>query len=551
MIDRRGLFRVGATVAAGVVIDACSSKPEAPPSPPSPTPPPAAMTPDAAVGFPADDLVEASIADLAAKLASGAETTVSLVDKYRRRIAAMNEQGPALRAVLELDREADAKARALDAERAAGKLRGPLHGIPILVKDNIDVAGMMTSAGSAALDGLPTPRDAFVIARLREAGALVLGKTNLSEWANFRGTASSSGWSARGGQCRNPYALDRSPSGSSSGSGSAVAASLCGAALGSETDGSIVSPASVAGLVGVKPTVGLVSRTGVIPIAASQDTVGPLARTVRDAALLLAAIAGRDPDDAATGAAPARSADYLAALDPKALAGARLGVPRKGFFGANRGVDTVMTAVLARLAQLGAVLVDPAELEIPPELGPAELDVFIGEMAPLMAGYLKRRPTAAVKTLADVVAFNTAHADRELAYFGQEWFEKSVAAGGMTTKSYREARAKCIAIARVQLIDKVMAAHQLDAFVAATNGPAGLIDLVNGDGANVGCSTLPAVAGYPHVTVWGGDRFGLPVGLSFFGKPFTEGKLLGYAYAWEQATKLRVPPTYRATVALG
>jgi amidase len=329
-----------------------------------------------------------------------------------------------------------------------------------------------------------------------------------------------------------------------------VAASWCAAALGTETDGSIVSPASVAGLVGVKPTVGLVSRTGVIPIAASQDTVGPMARTVRDAALLLAAIAGRDPDDAATAAAPAKVDDYLAALDPKALAGARLGVPRKGFFGLNRGVDAVMTGVLARLAQLGAVLVDPVDLEAPPELVAAESDVLVGELAPLMAAYLTRRPGAAVKTLADLIAFNTAHADRELAYFGQEWFEKAVAAGGMTTKAYLDARARCVAIARVQLLDKAMAAHRLDAFVAATNSPAWLIDLVNGDGVGTSASTLPAVAGYPHVTVWGGDRFGLPVGLSFFGGPFTEGKLLGYAYAWEQATRLRVPPTYRATVAL-
>jgi amidase len=542
VIERRDLFRIGAA-AAVATLPACGSR-EAERA--SPCPPPPAVPSDAAVAVtPAEELAELGIAALAAKLAAGTETSASLVDKYRRRIAALSDAGPRLRAVLELNPDAPAIAKQLDAERAAGTVRGPLHGIPILIKDNIDTGdAMATTAGSLALLGVPTPRDAFVVARLRAAGAVILGKGNLSEWANFRGSASSSGWSARGGQCKNPYALDRSPSGSSSGSGTAVAASLCAAALGTETDGSIVSPASVAGLVGVKPTVGLVSRAGVIPIASSQDTVGPMTRTVADAALILTAIAGADPEDPAT--ARARPEDYTKALDPKALAGARLGVPRKGFFGQNHGVDAIMTGILERLRALGAVLVDPAELEPPPDLGASEIAVFLAEMAPLMAAYLKRRPGAAVKTLADLVAYNVQHAAQELAFHGQEYFEQSVAAGGMTTKAYAAARARCLEVGRV--IDKAMAAHKLDAFVAITNGPAWPIDLLNGDGAVLSCSTLPAVAGYPHVTVQGGERFGLPVGLSFFGAPYTEGKLLGYAFAWEQATKLRRAPRYLATV---
>jgi amidase len=511
----------------------------------------------AAFDVPARELEELTIAQLQERMASGAETAESLVDKYRARIEATNERGPKLRAVLELDPDAAAAARALDAERAAGKLRGPLHGIPLLIKDNIDTAGKTTTtAGSLALEGSIAPRDAFAVARLRAAGAVILGKANLSEWANFRGAASTSGWSARGGQCRNPYALDRSPSGSSSGSGAATAANLCAAALGTESDGSVVSPSSCNGLVGIKPTIGLVSRAGLIPISTSQDTAGPMARTVADAAALLAAIAGPDPEDPVTlephPLRPPGPIDYTRSLDPNALKGARIGVPRKGFFGTNRNVDAVMTAALAKLKELGAELVDPAELKIPPDLGPAEAEVFWYELKASLADYFaRRRPGGSLRTLEDVIAFNVAHADREMHFFGQENFELGAKKGPLTDKAYLDARAKCIAITRDQLLDKVMTELNLDAFVAATSGPAWLIDPVNGDaGSGASCSSLPAISGYPHVTVPGGQYFGLPVGLSFFGAPYSEPKLIGYAYAWEQATRHRRAPRYLSTVEL-
>ena len=565
-IARRDLFRVSAAIAAGAALPACSTRAEPRPVPAKPTEasaapvsPPPPVTPPAAVrdAAPAPELIEATFADLQAKLQSGSETARSLVDKYRQRIAALDRKGPMLRAVLELNPEADAIADQLDAERKAGKLRGPLHGLPILVKDNIDTGDQMTTTcGSLALEGSHAEKDAFVVGRLRAAGAIILGKTNLSEWANFRGMASSSGWSGRGGQCRNPYALDRTPSGSSSGSGVATAASLCAAAIGSETDGSIVSPSSCNGLVGIKPTVGLVSRAGVIPLSASQDTLGPMARTVADAAALLTAIAGPDPADPVTTAPhkarPAVSADYMTYLDPKALTGARLGVPRKGFFGSVRSVDDLMTTALAKLTELGAVLIDPAELAAPPELGPAELEVLVTELKVYLDKYLgARKADAHVHSIVEAIAFNKQHADRELQIFGQEFFEQAAGKAGLADKAYVAARARCIQITRDQLIDKVMTEHKLDGFVAATNGPAWLIDAVNGDaGGGVSCSTLPAVSGYPHVTVPGGQFRGLPVGLSFFGRPFSEGKLIGYAFAYEQATRLRKPPRYLPSVEL-
>jgi amidase len=555
-IDRRGLFRVGATLVVGAALPACSPREEpriapssAQPSAPAAPPPPTDVAPT--------ELVELTFAELQARMAAGTDTAKSLVAKYRQRIAALDQKGPMLRAVLELNPEADAIATQLDGERAAGKLRGPLHGLPILVKDNIDTGDQMTTtAGSLALEGSRTAKDAFVVARLRAAGAIILGKANLSEWANFRGMASSSGWSGRGGQCRNPYALDRSPSGSSSGSGVAAAASLCAAAIGSETDGSIVSPSSCNGLVGVKPTIGLVSRAGVIPLSPSQDTLGPMTRTVADAAAVLTVIAGPDPADPVTTAPhklrPAAAEDYTRYLDAKALAGARLGVPRKGFFGISRGVDALMTTALAKLTELGAVLVDPVELAAPDELGAAEIEVLLTELKVYLNTYLAgRAPDARVHTLAEAIAFNTAHADRELALFGQEYFVQAEARTGLADKAYVAARAKCLQITRDQLLDKAMAQHKLDGFVAATNSPAWLIDPVNGDsGGGVSCSTLPAVSGYPHVTVPGGDIRGLPVGLSFFGRPFSEGKLLGFAFAFEQATRHRKPPRYLPTVEL-
>jgi amidase len=576
-MGRRDLFLGGATLVAGAALAACGTREEPKPAPATPSTKEAAAAAKAAKNaanqatletkvkditavtesLPAADLAELTFADLQARMAAGSDSARSLVARYRERIDALDQKGPMLRSILELNPEADAIAEQLDAERKAGKLRGPLHGIPILIKDNIDTDDKMTTtAGSLALEGSHAAKDAFVVARLRAAGAVILGKTNLSEWANFRGKASSSGWSGRGGQCRNPYALDRSPSGSSSGSGVAVAANLCAGAIGSETDGSIVSPSSCNGLVGVKPTIGLVSRAGVVPLSPSQDTLGPMTRTVTDAAVLLTVIAGADPDDAATTAPdkarPTAPVDYTKHLDRNALQGVRLGVPRKGFFGIQWQVDALMRGALADLKAAGAVLVDPAELVAPPELGDAELEVLLFELKEYLNKYLAgRKDDAKVHSLAEAIAFNRSNGRRELAIFGQEHFETADAKPGLTDKAYIAARAKCLQITRAQLLDKAMAEHKVEAFVAATNGPAWLIDLVNGDsGTGVSCSTLPAVSGYPHVTVPAGDIRGLPVGLSFFGKPYTEDKLLGFAFAYEQVTAHRRQPRFLPTVEL-
>jgi amidase len=545
-LDRRSLFRISA---ASLALSACRSKAaEEPPSTPWPAWPLSQPTTIGVgiTGLPSEELVEVDIAELLRRLQTGATTSVALVRAYAARIIALNET---LHAVLEVNREAEAIAQTLDAERAAGKLRGPLHGIPILVKDNIDTGdSMLTTAGSLALSDAPATRDAFVIAKLRAAGAIILGKANLSEWANLRGVQSVSGWSARGGQCRNPYALDRSASGSSSGSAAATAASLCAASLGSETDGSITSPASMCALVGMKPTVGLVSRAGVIPISSSQDTVGPIARTVADAAIVLTAIAGADPDDPAT--AGAKPEDYTKHLDRKALAGARIGVPRKGWFGVLRPLDTVMTTAFAKLTELGAILVDPVELEIPPALAAAESAVFLCELKPAMEAYLARRGHPKFRSLLDLITFNLAHPD-ELRLFGQEFFDQAQARPGHADAGYAAAREQCLKIAREQLLDAAFKNNQLDAMVMVTGGLPWLIDSLTGD-AIVGPNTtvLPAVAGYPHVTVTAGAFHDLPIGLSFVGLPYTEGKLFGYAYAYEQATKLRKPPRYLATAEL-
>jgi amidase len=549
-IDRRSLFRASA---ATLVVAACRSQPEDAPIVPSPPPVSPLSQPLAdgvgITGLPHPELAELSIADLAAMLARNELTSVALVQRYRARIAALDGT---LHSVLEVNREAEAIAERLDRERAAGTSRGPLHGIPILVKDNIDTGDtMLTTAGSLALaQTAPARRDAFAIGKLRAAGAIILGKTNLSEWANFRGMASVSGWSGRGGQCRNPYALDRSPSGSSSGSGVATAAGLCAVSIGSETDGSIVSPASCNSLVGVKPTIGLVSRSGVIPISPSQDTLGPMARSVADAALVLTAIAGFDPEDPVT--VYARPEDYTKYLDVKALAGARIGVPRKGWFGVARHVDTIIAAALDKLRSLGAELIDNVELEVPPTLDGAELAVLITEIKSAMEAYLARRGDPKLRSLFDVMMFNVQNRERELRIFGHEWFEKAQVTTGMQSPGYLEARATCLQIARDRLLDSALQKHRLDALVVGTGGLPPLIDPIAGDAWPAGppASTLPAVAGYPHVTVPAGWYHGLPVGLSFIGGPFIEGKLLGYAYAFEQATRHRKPPRYFATAPL-
>ena len=445
--------------------------------------------------------------------------------------------------MIEVNPEAAAIAAALDAERRQGRVRGPLHGIPVLVKDNIDTRDrMQTTAGSLALAGSAAPRDAFVVERLRAAGAVMLGKTNLSEWANFRSRHSTSGWSGRGGQTRNPYALDRNPCGSSSGSGAAVSANLCAVAVGTETDGSIVCPSSACGVVGIKPTVGLVSRAGIIPIAHSQDTAGPMARTVRDAAILLSAMAGVDPRDSATTASQGKAAaDYTKFLEPGGLRGARLGIVRK-LFGFSDAVDRLIEEAIAAMKREGAVIVDPVEFA--GKMGPS-FDVLLWEFKADLNAYLAARGDGApVKSLADVIAFNEKHRDREMPHFGQDIMVKAEAKGPLTEKAYLEAVEKCRKASRMDGIDALCEKHSLDALVAPTAGPAWVIDWVNGDHGEGGASTPPAVAGYPHITVPAGYVRGLPVGISFFGRAWSEPALLKIAYGFEQATKLRRAPQH-------
>lgn len=505
----------------------------------------------AATSIPAFDLEEVDIKELQRRMAAGQDTAVSVTQKYLNRIEALDKQGPMLRAVLETNTDALDVAARLDAERKAGKVRGPLHGIPILLKDNIGTADRMTTtAGSLALEGSIPPRDAFVAAKLREAGAILLGKTNMSEWANFRSTHSTSGWSGRGGLGRNPYALDRNTSGSSSGSGAATAASYCAAAIGTETDGSIVSPSNNCGLVGIKPTLGLVSRTGVIPIAHSQDTAGPMARTVADAVAVLAAIASADPDDAPTRQAPAGLLrDYERLLDPGGLKGVRLGVPQKAMFGGSPHADRLLDAALDAMKSLGAVIVDPVDLTMPDGLGDHEFDVLLYEFKADLNAYLASLGSKApVKTLEEAIAFNDRNKDREMPYFGQEIFVKAQAKGPLTSPAYRRALALCKRATRASGIDKVCATHRLDALVAPTSGPASLTDLVNGDYGPGGSWSVPAIAGYPHITVPAGFAFGLPVGISFFGKAWSEPRLIRIAYAYEQATKHRKAPRFPPSV---
>jgi amidase len=490
-----------------------------------------------------------SIADVRARLSSGGSTSRvhNIVDEYLARISAIDAQGPTLRSVIEVNPDAMSIADRLDRSTAS---RGPLYGVPILIKDNIDTGDrMLTTAGSLALVDSRPAHDAFIVTRLRDSGAVLLGKTNLSEWANFRSNRSSSGWSGRGGQTRNPYALDRNACGSSSGSGAAIAAGLAVVAVGTETDGSIVCPASANGLVGIKPTVGLVSRTGIIPISASQDTAGPMARTVADAAALLTVLAGYDPQDSATAPLKDRApVDYSHFLDANSLRGVRIGIMRH-YAGFHEKVDAVFESALASLRAQGAVLVDPVEVPNSTKLDADEQVVLQFEFKDGLNRYLKTRIGSGPRTLAELIRYNQQHAATEMRYFGQELFIQSNDRGDLSDSSYIEAHERARSLAGPRGIDAALAKDHLDVLVAPTMGPAWTTDLVNGDHfLGGGVSTLPAVAGYPHITVPMGAVEGLPVGLSFVGTAWSEGKLIGYAYAFEQATHARHPPEYRTAI---
>jgi amidase len=499
------------------------------------------------------ELEELTLAQMREAMATGRLTARQLTEQYLARIEGIDRAGPRLRSIIETNPDALRLADELDRERAAGQTRGPLHGIPVLLKDNIDTADAMhTTAGSLALVNASPARDAFVAERLRAEGALLLGKANLSEWANFRSDHSSSGWSGRGGQALNPYALDRSPCGSSSGSASAVAANLTAASLGTETDGSILCPAGVNGVVGIKPTVGLTSRAGVIPIAHSQDTVGPFGRTVADAAMVLGALVGVDPRDPATAASAGRfHGDYTQFLNATALRGARLGIAREVYFGYHSGTDRVIEEAIAALRAQGAVIVDPANIPTAKRMAESEseLTVLLYEFKADLNAYLTDLGgSPAIRSIEELVAFNEAHAAEEMPYFGQELVIRAAAKGPLTEEAYLQALAENRRLAREEGIDAVMEEHQLDALVMPTGAPGWKIDLIDGD-HHLGSSSGPAaLAGYPAISVPAGEVLGMPVGITFMGRAFSEPKLIALAYAYEQATRARRAPRFLATL---
>ncbi len=495
-------------------------------------------------------LDEMSVVELQAAMQSGRYTSRRLVQLYLARISAVDRIAGGVNAVIQLNPDALAIAAERDRERGAGRVRGPLHGIPVMIKDNIDTGDrMMTTAGSLALAGSRASRDAFIVTKLRDAGAVLLGKTNLSEWANYRSRRSSSGWSGRGRQTRNPYALDRNPCGSSSGSAAAVSANLCAITIGTETDGSIVCPASACGIVGIKPTVGLWSRSGIVPIAETQDTAGPMARTVADAAALLGALAGIDPGDKRTASSEGHAhADYTRFLDADGLRGKRIGVLRSRF-GFHERVDAILEEALAVMKRAGAVLIDPVVIK-DQGVGTAEGLVLSYEFKDGLNRYLAARPDARVKTLADVIAWNTANANASMPYFEQETLIRAEGRGGLDTVEYREALATMLKGSRAEGIDATVAEHRLNAIMAPTGGPAWPIDVINGDHFGGGSSGYAARAGYPNITVPAGFVHGLPVGLSLFAGAWQEGELIAMAYAYEQASRVRRAPTFRRTVIL-
>ncbi len=543
MLDRRRFLN--SSIFAGVTAAAL----------PSPSPGAATAASAAPAALPPPqlfELEETTVAKLQREMQSGRLTARSITEKYLTRIDKADKHGAAVNSVIELNPDALAIAAELDRERQAKGARGPLHGIPILIKDNIATRDrMMTTAGSLSLVGARPPKEAFLVKRLREAGAVILGKTNLSEWANIRSSHSTSGWSGRGGLTRNPYALDRNPCGSSSGSAAAVSANFCALAIGTETDGSIVCPSGVNGIVGIKPTVGLVSRAGIIPIAHSQDTAGPMARSVTDAAILLGALTGVDAGDPATEASRGMAlADYTKFLDPAGLRGARIGVVRK-FFGISDAVDKLMNQAIEEMKRRGTVIVDPVELGTMDQLGDSELQVLLYELKADMNLYLAALgPGAPVHSLREIIEFNERNREKEMPYFGQDLFIKAEAKGPLTEKAYLDALEKSHRLTRTQGIDALMEKFQLDALAAPTGGPAWVTDLVDGDHDSGGSSTPSAMAGYPNINVPVGFVFGLPVGISFFGRAYSEQTLIKLAFAFEQATRHRRAPQFLPTADL-
>jgi amidase len=534
-LNRREFIRIGMLSGAAAAV-ACNR--------------PSSGAPDQTQAADSFDLNEKTIAELQEAMKSGNMTARSIAEKYLARIQAIDRQGPRLNSIIELNPDALSIAAALDAERKSKGARGPLHGIPVLLKDNIDTADRMpTSAGSLALAGSIAQRDAFVAQKLRDAGAVILGKTNLSEWANFRSTHSTSGWSGRGGITRNPYALDRNPCGSSSGSGVAVSANLCSVAIGTETDGSIVCPSTANGIVGIKPTLGLVSRSGIIPIAHSQDTAGPMARTVTDAAILLGAITGIDSRDEITKESDGKFfTDYTRFLDPNGLRGARIGVARK-YFGFSDAVDGLINNAIEAMKHSGAIIVDPVNLATSKKYEDSELEVLLYEFKNDLNKYLSELgPGAPFHSLKELIEFNEKNRGREMPYFGQELFLKAEAKGPLTSPDYLKALAKNHRLSRTEGIDAVIANDHLDAIVAPTGGPPWPTDTFNGDHFTGGSSTPAAVAGYPNINVPAGFIRELPVGISFFGPAYSEPTLIKLAYAFEQATRHRRAPGFLPTV---